>query len=448
MTYAFGTAWRNIRSRPLQTFIPSLVIALAIALSLVVAMLADGIKEGIIESSDPFGVIVIGAPGSSQQLVLNTVLLQDEPVGNIDYSVYEALAEDTEQVRLAVPLAFGDNVGGSPVIGTNYNFFELRDSYTAPPAFQLAEGRLFTDLSEHDHEDEADHADEEQEHAEDEDLHAGHDHAANMFEAVLGSRAAKDLGLGIDDHFQTIHGTGPGIASDVHTEVYTVVGILKPSDTPYDAAVLTQIENTWHVHAVHEDDPLAQYIATDLAAGEDQVTAVLVIPTSFTAQNRIAQEFENRYDAQAVFPGAELVELFDLIDQAQEVLVIVGYMVLVIAALTVFLAMYNATMARQQAIAIMRSLGSSRITVFQIILFETLLVVLLGTLLGRLLGYSATYIIATTYEERSFIPIPLRFLPTWELLLWVVPLGIGALAGLLPAWLAYRVNVVEKLFPA
>jgi putative ABC transport system permease protein len=478
MRYALQVAWRNIRSRPVQTFIPSLVIALAIALTLTVSMLADGTKEGIIESSDPFGVLVVGANGSTQQLVLNTILLQDDPVGNISYEIYEELEADDARVQLAVPLAFGDNVSGARVIGTNHDFFELRRAQNEPPAFQLAEGRLFTEVEVHHDEDEhrddehseeeGEHADEDEhqddEHSEEEGEHAdedehqddehavhegeeeGHAHDENLFEAVLGSRAAEDLDLGIGDHFQTIHGHGTGIASDRHAEVYTVVGILEPSDTPYDGAVLTQLASIWDVHAHDPEDPLSQYIATDFAAAEDQVTAVLVLPASFVGQNQIAQEFQNRSDAQVAYPGEELVALFDLIDQAQEILNIVGYLVLGIAALTVFLAMYNATIQRQQSIAVMRSLGGSRLTVFQIILFETLMVVLIGAIAGRVIGYAAAYLIAQEMESQSFVPVPLRFLPEWELLLWVLPLAVGALAGLLPAVLAYRVNVADKLF--
>lgn len=439
MIYAIGVAWRNIRSRPVQTFIPSLVIGLAIALTLTVSMLADGTKEGIIQSSDPFGVLLIGANGSSQQLVLNSVLLQDDPVGNIPYSIYEELEADTERVQLAVPLAFGDNVGGARVIGTNLNFFELRRAANEPAAFQIAEGRLFADVEGYSDEDAP---------AEEDAATSEADHVEGLFEAVLGSRAAEDLGLGIGDQFQTVHGSGPGIASDEHAEVYTVVGILEASDTPYDSAVLTQIESVWEVHAIAEGDQLAQFLASDISAGEDQVTSIMVLPASFAGQNRIAQEFSQRSEAQVAYPGQELVELFDLIDQAQEILSIVGYLVLVIAALTVFLALYNATIQREQAIAIMRGLGSNRTTIFQIILFEALLVVLLGIIIGRVIGYSAAFVIADVFEGQSFLPVPLRILVDWEVILLVLPLVVGALAGLLPAILAYRVNVVEKLFPS
>ena len=48
--------------------------------------------RGIIRASDPFGVLVVGAKGSGQQLVLSTLLLQGLPVGNIDGHIYAEFA--------------------------------------------------------------------------------------------------------------------------------------------------------------------------------------------------------------------------------------------------------------------------------------------------------------------------------------------------------------------
>ncbi|MCI0710120.1 MAG: FtsX-like permease family protein, partial [Chloroflexi bacterium] len=103
--------------------------------------------------------------------------------------------------------------------------------------------------------------------------------------------------------------------------------------------------------------------------------------------------------------------------------------------------------AREQAIAVMRSLGSRRTNVFRVILFETLVISLLGAAVGRIFGYGAASVIANIFTDESAIPIPIRVQADWELLLWALPLAVGALAGIIPAIMAYRVDVVEKLFP-
>lgn len=413
MSYDLALAWRDLRAHPVQSLIPLLVMALAIGLSITVLALSDGAKRGIAQASDPFGVLVVGPKGDGQQLVLNTILLQGLPLGTIPAQLGDDLAADA-RARLVVPLAKGDNVGGAPIIGTNANFFELRTAVNAPPAFQLASGALFAD----------------------------------DFEVVLGSRAAADLGLSVGDHFHASHGVGAGLEEDVHEQTFTVVGVLQPSGTAYDGAAYTTVETVWHVHE-HEEAEHAGAAAAAAAEAEisGRLTAILVQPVGFAEANQLWQQFYTDTTAQAVFPGQELGSLFDLLNQGVQILTVVGYLVLVIAALTVFLSMYNGTISRERDIAIMRSLGGSRADVFRVILFQTLALTIMGALLGRVLGYGTAAVIGAIFTQRSAIPLPIAYLLGLEPLLWLLPVGVGAAAGLIPAALAYRVDVVEKLAP-
>ncbi|MCC6616849.1 MAG: ABC transporter permease [Anaerolineae bacterium] len=416
MTYDLALAWRNLRAHPVQSLIPMIVMALAIGLSITVLALSDGAKRGIVQASDPFGVLVVGPKGDGQQLVLNTILLQGAPLGTIPPEIYDNLAADP-RVSLAVPLAKGDNIGGAPIIGTNANFFELRTSVNAPPAFQIGDGAVFTD----------------------------------DFQVVLGSRAAQDLGLHTGDSFRAAHGVGAGLEEDVHEQIFTVVGILKPGGTAYDGAAYTTAESVWHVHEHEEGEEHAEGEEGEHEEGEEHeetgLTAILVQPVGFAEANQIWQDFYTDTTAQAVFPGQELGGLFDLLNQGVQILTVVGYLVLGIAALTVFLSMYNSTISRERDIAIMRSVGGSRVNVFRVVLFETLALTIFGALLGRLLGYGMAAIIGTVITQRSAIPLPIAYLVNLEPLLWLLPIGVGVLAGLIPAGLAYRVDVVEKLSP-
>lgn len=406
-------AWRNIAARPTQTLVTALVVALAIALFVAVALLHDALERGVVRASDPFGVLVVGAKGSAQQLVLSTLLLQGNPVGNIPAHIYEELVQDM-RVALAVPIAMGDNVGGARIIGTNAAFFELRPSALEPPAFRLADGALF----------DAD------------------------FEAVLGSSAARRLGLAIGDQFAVGHGVTAGLESDTHGERHTVVGVLQPSHTPFDSAVFTSVDSVVAVHAGESGAMRAPAAApSEAAAGGPQLTAVLVQPVGFVEQGQLWQEFYTGAVAQAAFPGRELGSLFDLLNQTQVLLRIVGYLAAGMAALTLFLAVYSTADTREHLLAILRGLGAKRATILQVVLWEALLAALLGALVGRLLGYGAAAIIAARLAEQAAIPMTIRFLPSLEPLLWLLPLALGLVAGLVPALQAYRVNVVEKLFP-
>lgn len=409
--YELGLAWRNLTAQPVQTLITILVVALAIALFIVVVALNAGVQRGIIIASDPFGMMIIGPKGSAQELVLNTILLQGLPLGTMPLSVYEDMV-DSERVSLAVPLAMGDNVGGARIIGTNRNFFELRPSLPEPPTFQLAQGRLF----------EAE------------------------FEAVLGSRAAAELGLGLGDQFFPEHGVEQGLESEAHTEHrYTVVGILQPTSSPYDTTIITTMESVWEIHAeaaeIQQLSPLA-----DGQPHGPELTAVLVRPAGFVEANYIWRGFRQSAAAQAVFPGGELGGLFDLLNQGQQVLTVVGYVAAVMAMLTMLLALYSTIDRRGQMIAVMRSLGAGRGSIFRMVLSEALIVAVVGALLGRLLGYGTAAAIAANLAQQAAIPIPISYQIGLEPGLWLLTLGVGLLAGVIPAVIAYRVKVVERLF--
>lgn len=418
MIYDLSLSWRNVRTRKIQTAITILVVGLAIGLFVTVSVLGDAIRRGVVQASDPFGVLVVGAKGSGQQLVLSTILLQGPPVGNIPFHIYEELQAD-ERVALAVPLAMGDNVGGARVIGTNEDFFALSglDSETTP--FMIANGRQF----------------------------------AADFEAVLGATAARELGLTIGDAFFTSHGVERVFETDEHSRPFTVVGILEPTSSPYDSAVFTTIPSIWAVHEEEDahDDEVGENTAEEEdhhTAGSGQVTAILVKPVNFAVTNSIWQGFYTGTEAQAAFPGQELGGLFDQLRLGERVLTAVGYLAAGMAALTVLLAVYSATIAREQTIAIMRSLGASRISVLRMVIFEALLISLMGALFGRVVGYAAAWAIASNISTQAAVPVRIQYSFEIEPFLWVLPLVLAVAAGLYPALMAYRINVVEKLFPS
>ena len=81
-------AWSELRHRPWQTLLLTLLIALAIASSVFIAALSFGMHYGLTKATEPFPQLV-GAKGSANQLVLNTVYLKDRPIGNISGDLYQ-----------------------------------------------------------------------------------------------------------------------------------------------------------------------------------------------------------------------------------------------------------------------------------------------------------------------------------------------------------------------
>src|SRR5689334_19349651 len=86
-------AWRNLRTRPLQTALTTVIIALGVGLALAVVVLGAGLRRGLASAGGPFE-LVVGPKGSPTQLVVSSVLLQDAPIGNLSYAQYEELRGD------------------------------------------------------------------------------------------------------------------------------------------------------------------------------------------------------------------------------------------------------------------------------------------------------------------------------------------------------------------
>ena len=98
---------RNVSSRGLSSALTALSIALGVAL--VVTILSIQEQGEAQFDPDAFGYeLIVGAPGSATQLVLNTVYHLDTPPGNIPFDLYTELKNDRRRVSFAAPMAVGD----------------------------------------------------------------------------------------------------------------------------------------------------------------------------------------------------------------------------------------------------------------------------------------------------------------------------------------------------
>src|SRR5262245_19432165 len=176
---ALRVALRNLGFRPVLTVVTLALLGLAVVQATVVVLLAGACEAGLVRASRPFDLLV-GAKGSPTQLLMSTVLLQDAPVGNLPLTYFEQLQHDP-RVAYAVPLAMGDSVYGTPLLGVGPELAGLTDPATGRPYFALAQGRF----------------------------------ATHVFEAVAGAQAARHWQIG--DTFQSHHGgvqDVPGAAHD------------------------------------------------------------------------------------------------------------------------------------------------------------------------------------------------------------------------------------------
>src|SRR5688572_27306771 len=136
----FQLVLKQMRQRALSTWLTLLSVILGVALAVAVLILRRE-SEGIFGQKDYGYDLIVGPKGSPMQLVLNTVYHIDRSPGNIPYIVYEALRNNRQMVRVAVPYAVGDTYKGYRIAGTTPDLFGFNDDGTPLEGYD-AKGRM------------------------------------------------------------------------------------------------------------------------------------------------------------------------------------------------------------------------------------------------------------------------------------------------------------------
>jgi putative ABC transport system permease protein len=348
--------------------------------------------------------LVVGAKGSPMQIILSSVYQLDVPTGNISWKQAQELARN-RMVRKVIPLALGDNYRGFRIVGTHHD-------YVAHYGARIAQGRLWE----------------------------------APLEAVLGAEVAAQTGQGIGATFVGAHGLGGRAGEHVHEEYpYRVVGVLAPSGTVADRVILTDVASLWAVHADQHDIKDIARIADLLPDDEKEYTALLVQYASPLAAATLPRYINNNSDMQAASPAYETARLFTIVGVGVDVLRGFALVLIIAAGLSVFIALYNALSERRYDLAVMRALGASPVKLMLLLLFEGLLLAVLGAILGIALGHLMTEVLGIALAQARQISITGLAWVNEEL--WVVALavGVGVVAALLPAWRASRTEIAETL---
>jgi putative ABC transport system permease protein len=392
---------RSLRQHALSTAVTAGSVALAAGLMMSVWMVKAQSQETFTQFTGGFDA-VLGARSSKLQLVLNAVFHLEASPANIAWKDVEEIQKNPG-VELAVPIAMGDNYRGYRIVGTMPEMFTKAEYAKGRKLTARAPGRLFDPA---------------------------------LREAVVGSFVARKLGLKRGDKFHPFHGLNFD-EGHAHEEEYVVVGVLEPSNTPADRVLWIPLEG------VQKMEGHAAETATD-------VSAVLVKLRTPLAGRALEQAY-NKKGERLTFAwpiGATMAELFGKIGWFDKVLALVAALVALVAAGSVLASIYNSMNERRRQIAILRALGARRATVAATVVLEAAAIAVMGVVAG--FAVYAAILLVVGRIIRAQTGIVLDALAWHPVLVWT-PLGLialGALAGLLPAWKAYRTEVAEHLAPA
>jgi putative ABC transport system permease protein len=392
----FRYAARMLLARPGTALLHVLLIALGVATMTVLLLVSTQMQRSF--ERDLAGVdVVVGAKGSPLQMILAGVLHIDVPSGNIPLQTAQELAKD-ERVKQLIPISLGDSFQGFRIVGTTRAYPEI---YAA----QLAQGAWWQE----------------------------------PMQAVVGADVAAHLPL--NAVFAGTHGLAGG--GEVHDKAkYSVVGSMQRCACVLDRLILTSTESVWQVH---EKEVALDEVDKKALQEEREITFALIQYASPLAAVSFPRFVNSTTELQAAAPAIEITRLFRMLGVGVEVLQAFAAVLLMVAAIGLWMAFTQALRERRGDLAMLRMLGASPVKVAGLLLFETLLLALAGYIVGLLLGHLLTSVIAYSLaQERSLALTGWLWLPQ-ELWLLAGVLCLSVLAVAWPLRQAYRLDVMQSL---
>ena len=438
-------SWKNITSKPLPSILSMLLLAVGLSTAIILKLTEHQLTENINNTGKDVK-LVIGAKGSRLQLVLSSVFQIDNPTGNINYGFYTLLKRN-RMIKEMIPVSMGDSYKRKRIVGTNQDYVRLFSG-------KLKEGVLFE----------------------------------KPLEATIGIAVATELGLKVGDEFVGGHGMEEVLHS--HDEYkYKVVGVLRRSGSVLDNLILTPVQTVWIMHAGHGDDSEYTLGAGDksmhtpeevvedsssqmakehnhehhhhdhhdhvevnldsLLANIDpkdrEITAILFPNLSGNAKIGVLNNANNQPNMMAVDPAPEIMLLKNKLTPFVSIIIAISWFITIIAMFSVFIGLLNSLRGRKYEIALMRVLGASKAKVLVSILFEGVILSVLGYILCLVLSHAGMELIGNWMQNEYQYEFTGWIFLRSELTYLIVAIAIGLVSALFPAYKAYKTDISETL---
>jgi putative ABC transport system permease protein len=360
-------------------------VAIAIAFTVTILSISEGLAVSFENSITKQGADIVIVPKEAEAYPYPDVAAF---VGSFP----EELLDDIEQldnvkstfpVFTAIPMDFmPDKPGAIPIL------FGITSAYfpEIAPYLIVGEGRLIEDSDE--------------------------------YTLVSGSGIAKVAELSLGDRL------------DFRGQSFEVVGILENSGSMDDAMLYAPLRSLQQTYEK-----------------EGQLTFVPVKVFDITEAESTAKDISDRWASISAQTQKSLLDKFSdlmgIIDAANAGLSAVA---LLIGILFILSTMMMAVGERVKEIGTLRAIGTRRRFIFRMVVTESLITSLIAGVIGCISGYVLS--IAVTYILTEFFGLT-YFAPVVSVGIFAIGLGIalgvGALAGLFPAWRISRINIVKAL---
>lgn len=424
----FKISWSNLKDKKSASILSILLLSLGIGLVSLLLLLNRQLESQFNKNIKGIDMVV-GAKGSPLQLILSSIYQIDSPTGNVSLSEVNSLKRNPF-VKTVIPLSMGDSYNGFRIVGTTEDYVKHFEA-------TLQEGSLFE----------------------------------KPLEATIGQKVAKEAGLKIGDSFSSSHGLD-GEGDDHGDSQYIVTGIFEASGTVIDQLVLTSIESVWAIHNheeehSHDDDDDDEHEHDHNHEGahdhddhdhdhedhdhavvekaEKEVTSALIMFRNPMGLIALPRQINENTSMQAALPSIEINRLFSLLGVGIDTLKVIALIIIIIAGISVFISLYNSLKERKYEMALMLSMGATRMRLFLMLLSEGIILAVIGFLTGILLSRIGMYFFNLAAEKDYHYSLANFSIVPEEITLFLGALALGILAAIIPSLSIYRINISRTL---
>lgn len=386
--------------RKLATTLNVALLAFGVAAVTLLVLTSVQVEERI--HRDALGIdLVVAARGSPTQIVLSSIYGLDSPAGPLALRAAEEIRAHPG-IAKAIPIVLGDNYRGFRVVGTT-------PEYVSHYGATLSRGRLWREPR----------------------------------EAVIGADVAARMRPALESTFVAGHGLAAG--GEPHESApYTIVGVLTHTGTVIDRLVLTDIESHWALHALPEP-PQEALVAEPVPDGGRTLSALLIQLASASAADDLRRMVSASGELSVASPADETARLFGVVSIGIDLIRGFALVLMLSAALSIFIALYNGINERRYDLAVMRALGATRARIMALLLFEGVILSLAGALLGLALGHVFASLLGVALQQAQQISVSGFVWYSSEL--WIVALAVlvGIVTAIVPAWRAREIDIAATL---
>ena len=409
----FKLSLKNIFNKPLSSTISLALLILGIGIISLLLQLNTLIKDQM--DNNLKGIdMVVGAKGSPLQLILSSVYHIDSPTGNISLEEAEKISKN-RMVGSSIKLLYGDNFKGYRIVGAEKKFIELYNG-------KIKKGK----------------------------------NLSKPFEVLVGSKVYNKLKIDIGDDLISSHGLRETGESH-EDQSFKVVGLLEPSNSVIDQLIITLPQSVWDVHGnhdhkeehEHDHEEEHEHDHNEEHQHDDrEITAMLIKFKSPMNIIQFPRQINETTNLQAAVPSYEISRLFKLFGFGIETLSYLAYLIIIVSGFSLFINLFNSMRERKYEMALIRTLGASRLQLSTMIIFESIILTISGFILGLLFSRFGVMFVSSLMEESinynlsSFKILNEEY---WLLLLSVI---IGLMASLIPAVQVYKMNISKILADA